>query len=156
MTTTNSTAKGVALLHLAMSVLIWGPIAFDPMKMYETVDLDSSISPQQSAIVVEPMLVHMSFLACYLLILKAAIVLCLVFTLDSPRLGMLVIIISWLLNAACQIFFPWPHKDANFGLTLFGTTLTPAWIVICIFVALASIGYMTSTHGSKAKSQKRS
>ena len=152
--TTNSIAKGVALVHLAMSVLIWGPIAFDPMKMYETVDLDS-ISPRQSAIVVEPMLAHMSYLACYLLILKAAIVVCLVFVLDSPRLGMLVIIVSWLLNATCQNMFPWPHKDSTFGLTLFGTTLTPAWIVIYIFVALASIGYITANHGSKAKSEKR-
>eukprot|EP00986_Skeletonema_menzelii_P021448 scaffold34587_cov160-Skeletonema_menzelii.AAC.4 len=145
MTSNSIIAKSVAALHLLASVVIWGPIAFEPMAMYETVGIDSVSSAVTDA------LLHMSYLVCYLLILKAIIVAFLVFNLESPRLGMIVIITSWLLNASCQIIYPWPHKKNDMALNLFGTSIMPAWFVIYVFLALATIGYIniTLTHDGK-------
>ena len=85
-------------------------------------------------------LLHMSYLVCYLLILKAIIIIILVFTLESPRLGMIVIINSWLLNATCQ-----KSTLGDVALKLIGTSIMPAWFVIYVFVTLAAIGYISTT-----------
>ena len=52
----------------------------------------------------------MSYFACYLMVLVAAISVWVVFGLDSPRVGMSMIVSTWGMNASCQILHPWPHK----------------------------------------------
>ena len=116
--------------------------------MYEGVsDLDAT--PQDALAA----MLHTSYVISYVMILVSSIVVCLVFSHDSPRLAMSMIAVYWLLNATCQIQYPWPTQD-GVAVTIMGIPFSGAWPFIYVFVALSTVGYVTSPHDLKSKAKR--
>ena len=108
----NRVAKCVAVFHMAVSTFIFIPIMMDPIQMYDAVDqayLDTTPPRSMDA------MLHMSYAFCYLMVLQAAIAVCLVVSHGCPNLGMSMIASSWLLNASCQVLYPWPVMVKDVG-----------------------------------------
>ena len=141
-------AKVVAALHMVVGTILWGTIMLNPIKLYEGVsDLDSTPKDSLAA------MLHTSYVIAYVMIFVSSIVVCLVFSHDSPRLAMSIIAVYWLLNATCQIQYPWPTQG-GVAVTIMGIPFSGAWPFIYVFVALSTVGYVTSPHDLKSKAKR--
>eukprot|EP01083_Nonionella_stella_P084015 232438_1 len=92
---------------MAIMTFIFTPIVFDPMQMYQGMGQEDLTD--LPATVLDAMK-HMSIVYSVLQLLSASIIVCEVFTHNSPRLGMSSIVLSWMLNLIIQFVFPWPAK----------------------------------------------
>jgi len=142
-------AKIVAATYMAIMTFIFTPIMFDPMQMYQgMVQEDLTNLP---ATVLDAMK-HMSCVYSVLQLLSASIIVCEVFTHNSPRLGMSSIVLSWTLNLIIQYAFPWPAgKTVLYGITI----PSGAMPFIILFTSMGTYGYIHSSHDKAVTHDKK-
>jgi hypothetical protein len=141
----NDLAKPVSILHMVISLLIFLPVCIlNPMGLYEegigSEALDAT--PELSKMVLR----HMSFLYGYLYLIMAAIVVCLVYSHDSPRLGMSIIVTFWAFNVVLQFLHPWPNADGGAILTVMGIPFPGAAPFVVLWTVLGGVAYISSPH----------
>ena len=113
-------ANIVAATYMAIMTFIFTPIVFDPMQMYQGMDQEDL---QDLPATVLDAMKHMSCVYAVLQLLSASIIVCEVFTHNSPRLGMSSIVMSWMLNLIIQFVFPWSAKATVLYGSLFRLVL---------------------------------
>lgn len=99
---------------------------------------------------------HMSFLFGYFYIIMASIVVCLVYTHDSPRLGMSIILVFWGVNVFDQILYPWPNVNEGAVLRVLGIPSPGATPSIVFFLALGGLAYVKSPHDLAHRAKNKS
>ena len=142
-------AKIVAATYMAIMTFIFTPIVFDPMQMYQgMVQEDLQDLP---ATVLDAMK-HMSCVYAVLQLLSTSIIVCEVFTHNSPRLGMASIVLSWMLNLVIQFVFPWPANTT----ILYGISIpSGAMPFIILFTSMGTYGYIHSPHDKAVSHYKK-
>jgi hypothetical protein len=147
-------AKPVSILHMVTTLLTFLPVCIlNPMVLYEegigSEALDATPELPKMA------LRHMSFLCGYLYLIMAAIVVCLVYSHDSPRLGMSIIVTFWAFNIVCQLLHPWPNADGGAVLTLVGIPFSGTFPFIILWTVLGGVAYLTSPHDLARRNKKK-
>ena len=143
-------AKIVAATYMAIMTFIFTPIVFNPMQMYQGMVQEDL---QDLPATVFDAMKHMSCVYSVLQLLSASIIVCEVFTHNSPRLGMSSIVMSWILNLIIQYAFPWPANTT----ILYGITIpSGAMPFIILFTSMGTYGYIHSSHDKAVSHDKKS
>lgn len=145
-------AKLTSLANAAFACVLMGPtVLLNPIGLYEAVDTDSLPADAVMG------MAHMSFLFGGLIVALSLTVICLVYTHQSPRLGMALVLIQWAAICASWVLYPFPTAD-GVALTAYEIPFSGAWPFIYAFVPLSIVGYLTSPHDladAKKKTTKR-
>jgi hypothetical protein len=153
MTAPNFVAKGVAVAYFLFAIFIFGPFLKDSRAFYWSVSDEAfAATPKPAAMAMK----HLSFVFTCTFILMAAIIVCLIFTHQAPRLGMSMIFTFWGIKILANVIEPWPHTQGLHRPTLLGIEFT-AEMAIILWIPLALAGYYTAEHDLEAaKKAKKS